>query len=235
VRRGVCALLALLLVLFAATNLLLADLQRRRILPSSGRQAMPAWRWVRMAGGPGWLARLLARGYPFVQPAGWLFAWRHNVHTTAWEGVVGNYALEREAHDLTAISGERWDLRSEFAADFVVEGLLPADADSAARGRPVARRVRLLLQPFAREPIRGFVAGELPRGRVGLWWDGQPLDWTRIGARLHFAVPEERVRAHRVSELVLELPEPPAGQPPRIEYIQLKSHTAWWQRDHTRR
>ncbi|MCS6914919.1 MAG: hypothetical protein RMK29_11275 [Myxococcales bacterium] len=224
-RRTALAALGSVLVLLAALNLTLVELQRRRVLPSSGHRAWPAWRWAERAGAPGWLVSLLRRGYPFVQPAGLLFALRHRAPLTAWEGIVGNYALEREPHD-HSVSGAVWDFKAAEAQDFVLEGLLPADGETTRRGRPVRRHVRLLLQPFAREPIHGVLHGELPPGGLRLRWDGHALSWTRVGARVHFTVPEALVRAHRVSSLTLDLP---AGEA-RLDHLRLVSYTRWWER-----
>ena len=35
-------------------------------------------------------------GYPFVQPAGWLFALWHHVPASTFEDVVGNWFLDRD-------------------------------------------------------------------------------------------------------------------------------------------
>lgn len=221
--------IALGAVLFAcvALNLTLVELTRRRVLPSAGDAAMPAWRWVERAGGPRWLRAALRLGNPLVQPVGLLFALRHRAPVTAWEAVAGNYALERETHDRSVL-GDRWDFTAPEAADFVIEGLIP-DMPADARGRPVQPRVRVLLQPFAREPIDAVLTGELPEG-VGVRWDGEALPVLRSpdGTSVRFTVPAARVDAHRVGELTLELAPPAGAPPPRLRLLRLRSTTQWW-------
>ncbi|HRI51689.1 MAG TPA: hypothetical protein PLW65_16025, partial [Pseudomonadota bacterium] len=149
-RRLARAGLWLGLCMLAGLNLTLVELVRQRRLPDSGAAAWPAYRLAQRAGGPQWLVALLRRGYPFVQPAGLLFALRHQAPLTAWEGVVGNYALEEEAHDRTP-SGVTWDFTGPQAELFTVEGLSAEPANE--HGRLIGPRVRVLLQPFAEGAI----------------------------------------------------------------------------------
>lgn len=230
-RRGLRRLfeggLALLLAAFLALNMLLIDLGRRRKIPSSGSQARPAYRWAELCGAPQWLVGWLRRhGYPFVQPAGWIFAALHHAPPTAWEAVVGNYALEREPHGFY-VFGDRWDFNDAHADDHIIEGLLPQDSSSEQRGRPVAARVRMLLQPFGREPIRASLVGDF-EGPVAVAWDGHPLQAVHSRGRLDFLVPEPLVHPHRVSELTLSFPA--SATPPRVSRLDLHSFTTWWKK-----
>ena len=61
---------------------------------------------------------------------------------------------------------------------------------------------------------RRMVSQQGAPGPLKLRWDGHPLSWTRVGQRVHFAVPADLVRAHRVAEL------------------RLKSYTRWWEPVH---
>lgn len=237
-RRPARAALGIGLCLLAGLNLTLIELVRQRRLPDSGAAAWPAYRLAQRAGGPQWLVALLRRGYPFAQPAGLLFALRHHAPLTAWEGVVGNYALEQEAHDRT-VSGATWDFTGPQAELFVVEGLTAEPADE--RGRRVEPRVRLLLQPFAAgaiecslegttdDPTRGANDGSTrgsnddpTQGELAplvVQWNGQTLPTRRQGSRTLFTLPAAQVRAHAVGELVLL--RPPTAPPARLRRLQL--------------
>lgn len=203
-RLGQAALL-LLLLLLGASNFALVELVRQRRIPDSGAAAQPAYRLAQQAGGPAWLVRLLRHGYPFAQPAGLGFALYHRAPLTAWEGVVGNYALEREAHDFS-VSGATWDFRRPEAELFVLEGLLPAPWD--ATGRPVGPRVRLLLQPFARTEIAAALFAELPPDGVRVKWNGVTLPTQADRSAVRFTIPAAQVTAHAVGELTLVLSGP---------------------------
>lgn len=213
------------LVLCAVLNLGLVEVLRRRALPSSGAAARPAFRAAQALHAPAPVVRALRHGWPFVQPVGWLFALWHRAPATAWEGVVGNYALERDAHDLS-VSGDRFDLRAPEAADFAIAGLGARDDQTQDLGRSIAGPLRLLLQPFAKETISGELTGVLPPGAVRLTWDGAALDLQRPAEAevvLRFQIPRALVRAHRVGELTLSAP---AGT--RLRELRLYSLTRWW-------
>lgn len=216
-RPGRAALLLGLLFL-AGLNVTLVELVRRRRLPDSGAAAQPAFHLAQLAGGPQWLVGLLRYGYPFAQPAGLVFALRHHAPLTAWEGVVGNYALEREAHDLS-VRGALWDFRRPEAERFVIEGLLTAPAD--AGGRPVGARVRMLLQPFARTAIDATLHAELPATGIEVQWNGQRLAAQTEGTQTRFTIPSAQVRAHAVGELTLRFAQPAGAPPVRLRQLQL--------------
>lgn len=214
-RRWVLGTLALTLIALLVQNITLVELVRRRRLPDSGAAAAPAYRLAQQAGGPPWLVGFLRYGYPFAQPAGILFALRHQAPLTAWEDVVGNYALEREAHDLS-LSGAIWDFRDPAAERFVLEGLLaPADAG----GRPVGLRVRMLLQPFTRTAIDATLQIDLPADAVEVRWNDRPLPTRADGPELRFTIPAAQVSAHAVGELTLQL-----SRPARLRQLRLSDH-----------
>lgn len=215
-RRPARAALVLGLSLLGGLNLTLSELVRQRRLPDSGAAATPAYRLAQQAGGPPWLVALLRHGYPFAQPAGLLFALRHHAPLTAWEAVVGNYALEQEAHD-RSWSGASWDFTGPQAELLVVEGLAAEPADR--RGRRIGPRVRLLLQPFTQTAIAGALDGELSPAGLRLLWNGQPVATRQQGAQILFTLPAAAVRAHAVGELELLLP--PTAPPARLRRLQL--------------
>jgi hypothetical protein len=204
-RRLATGLLAGVLAALFVLNATLVELVRQRRLPNPGASAEPAFRLAERSGAPAWLIAALRHGNPFVQPAGALFALRHHAPATAWESVVGNYALEQEAHDLS-LSGTTWDFRDPRADRFVIEGLGSDRGD--ASGRPLAPHVRLLLHTFAATPIEATLDGQLPTG-CALSWNDKPLPVDNRETGLRFHIPQPLVAPHAVNELTLDCPHPP--------------------------
>jgi hypothetical protein len=147
-----------------------------------------------------------------------LFALRHHAPITAWESVVGSYALEQEAHDLS-ITGATWDFTSETADRFVIQGLLTQSADPS--GRPVGPQVRLLLQTFAATAIDARLDGELPAGGLAITWNGQPLPIQQDIGSARFRIPEALVAAHAIGELTLSINSPAGAPPARLRQLHL--------------
>ena len=91
-RRALAAFVALCVLL----NLVAMELcARRRSRRRAARRARPS-AFSTTAGCRASAALFGAIGYPFVQPAGWLFALRHHVPASAFENVVGNWFLDRD-------------------------------------------------------------------------------------------------------------------------------------------
>lgn len=223
-RRWPRRVLAALLVFFVGWNLLLGELVRERRINSSGAPAQPASWWVERAHGPRWLGALFDRvGYPFVQPAGWLWSLAHHVPVRSFEGVVGSYFLERD-----------WKVRSaarmtelDFAhpGELVPEGLRGgAEAGGAA---PVGERVRVLVPLMESEPLELRLVGDFGgrEAAVRAQWNGEALgaEIPHVG-ELRFQVPAAWVRSRsRTNELVLSLP---AGT--RLAKLEPISLGTWW-------
>lgn len=213
-------------------NALLCEQVRTRRLPDMGSAARPAFIWAQQAGAPPWLVRLLRHGSPLVQPMGLWLSLRHHAPATTWESLAGNYVREPEAHDFS-ITGDRWDFTTPDAARLMIEGRRPDEPplspEERALGMPVQSPVRILLQPFAHEPLRCALSGLLPSTSsevdLTLTWNGQPLQ-----AKLHhfgpqaqwlFTIPAALVHAHQISELKLSF-APSADLPPlRLKLLQL--------------
>ncbi|MFO0573686.1 MAG: hypothetical protein U1A78_06810 [Polyangia bacterium] len=197
----------------------LVELWRRRVLPNSALQARPAALWVEKLGGPRWLVQALRLGNPLVQPAGWLFALRHHAPATAWESVDGSYLAERNEHDF-ALSGVDWSFVPPEASGLA---LIAAGGEPGPDGVTVRGELRLLLQPFAREPLELRLAGEFPDGdsdkTIEVRWDGEVLPVRREAGGLRVTLPAGR--AHRVGELVLR-------GPARLVRLQVGATSRYW-------
>lgn len=195
-------------VLAVSWNGILVELMRQRRIKSSASGAFPASVWVRWAGGPAWLGQAFDRfGFPFVQPASLLFSLRHGVPLRTFEGLVGNYPLERDTqHRALVINRSLSFAGSDYT--FVVSGVQPASsATGSQRGaQPSEPNVRLLIPLRAREPLRLHLVADLGPGAaaVGMRWNGVSLPVKPEPGGLAAEVPESLTRTHiRVNELVL--------------------------------
>lgn len=196
--------------LAVAYNGLLMELVRRQKVKSSGSGAWPSSTWVKWAGGPRWLGAALDKvGYPFSQPAGWIFALAHHVPPSAFEGVVGNYIPERDCR----IHSIAYRGAIDFAdpGSFVVDGIAGAPVGKpGAQLTPVEARVRLLIPIYSQQPLRLTLAGNFGgrEAQVRARWNGSPLEARPRPGAIAFAVPVEIVHSRaRVDELELDLPQ----------------------------
>ena len=225
--------LAVFLTFCVAYNGLLMELLRNNRIKSSGSGAFPASQWIKWAKGPEWLGRLFDTiGYPFAQPAGWIFAAIHHASPRAFEGSIGIYLLERDCrfHAITYFPA----INFSDPGQLVLEGITgkPDPADKAKPPLvPVAPRVRLLVPLFARETIRFSVDGDFHGGeaRVVATWNGEPLAHSPYPAttpgHIHFEVPERIVHSRsQVNDLTLDLPE---GS--KMQKVEFQSFEPWWQ------
>lgn len=213
-RRALAGFVALCI----GMNVVTMELLRAKKIPSSGAYARSAERFLDDLHAPRPLARLFGViGYPFVQPAGWLFALRWHVPVTTFEGVVGNWFLDRD--------GQWFQVQSKTlplddrARAYAVAGLELGKVAPATVTGPV----RLLLPMFASEPIVVHLVGNVSNTASGrARWNGAevPLAPDAHGVALH--VPAALVRAG-VNELGLELP---AGA--RLDRLDFDSTTQWW-------
>ena len=216
-RRVGRAALAAFTALCVLVNVVTMELLRAKKIPSSGAYARSAERFLDDLGAPRPLARLFGViGYPFVQPAGWLFALRWRVPASTFEGVVGNWFLDRDgqwfqvqAHTLPLDAGAR---------AYAVAGLALSPKGPATVTGPV----RLLLPMFAAEPIRVRLAGRVPPGSRAAQWNGVDVPVHDEAGGLRLDVPAGVVRAG-VNELRLTLP---AGA--TLASLDFASTTQWW-------
>jgi hypothetical protein len=220
VRRFVASFVVLCLVLnLAAMELVRGSLPGRHVA-SSGGYARTAGKWLEEAGAPLWMSRFFERvGYPFVQPLGWLFALQHRAPASAFEGVVGNFLLDRDGQWFTvllkALPFER------FNHSVVAEGLvLPESVEKEPA--VVIGRVRLLISMFAAERIEVQLVGAIPPGAVRLSWNGAPIAIVRNPTGFKFVVEAAHMRAG-VNEVTMELP---TGS--LLRRFDFTPTTQWW-------
>jgi hypothetical protein len=204
-------------VLCVALNLLSMELVRQRRVASSGGYPRTAGRWLEEAHAPAWSQRLFERiGYPFVQPAGWLFALYYHVPPSTFEGVVGNFLLERDGQWFTVLNHTL--PLERFTHSYAVEGLAIGEKPPAT----VTGRVRLLIPLFAREPFYVQVSGTVEAGALAATWNGAPLPVARQRDGLRIDVPKAVARAG-TNELVLDVP---TGS--KLKELEFTPTSRWW-------
>jgi hypothetical protein len=205
--------------LCVALNLLAMEMVRQRRTPSSGGYARTAEKWLDEARAPKWMQRLFARtGYPFVQPVGWLFALKHRVPASAFEGVVGNFLLERDGQWFTVLSKSLPLVRGN--QSYVAGGLdLPVSEKEAAI---VTGQVRLVLPMFAAEPFHVGIRGTAEPGPLAARWNGVAVAAVRAPEGLRLEVPGAVVRAGTNE---LEIDVPPGS---RLKELEFQPTSRWW-------
>jgi hypothetical protein len=216
-RWAVASLVAALIAL----NVWAMELQRWGGVASSGAFARTTSRWLDDAGVRPSIARFFERvGGPFVQPAGWLFALYHHVPAATFEGVVGNFLLERDwlyyevlNKTLPMNRYNRW---------YGPNGLTFPD-DNKAVGAVVTGRVRLLLPMFAKEPVTMVATGTFTPGLLHMNWNGNPLDTVAGPTSWRIVAPAPYVNAG-INEVWLDLP---VGT--KLTQLDFVSTTKWWQ------
>lgn len=214
-RRIVAGFVALCVLL----NVAAMELLRAKKIPSSGAFARSAERFLVDLGMPR-LGRFFGVvGYPFVQPAGWLYALRHHVPASTFEDVVGNWFLDRDGQWLMVQT--RGTALDDSARGFVIGGLAIGAPKTPAR---VTGPIRMLLPMFAAEPIVVHLAGRVPPGARAATWNGVPVAVVDEAKGVRFDVPGSAVRA-QTNELLLTLP--PGTTLDRIDF---DSTTMWWQK-----
>jgi hypothetical protein len=179
--------------------LLSMELQRFGLTRSSGGYARTAGQYLEEARLPRWSQNVAdAVGYPFVQPVGWLFGLVWHVRSMAFEGVVGNFLLDRDGQWFTVLVHRLDFIR--FNRGFVAAGLELGEKAPARVTGPV----RLLVPMFASEPVSVQLIGK-PSGRPSVTWNGQvcPVQITSAGV-ITFTVDAQFVRAG-VNELKMDL------------------------------
>jgi hypothetical protein len=155
-------------VFCVALCLFTMEMQRNHGVPSSGGYARTAAKYLEQAHAPVWMQRLFDRvGYPFVQPAGWIFAAWHRAPVSAFEGVVGNFQLDRDGQWFTLLPDARvlptdWDHRAN-----LIEGFEVQRKDARVTGP-----ARMLVSMFAREPATVKLVGAIPDGPARVTWNG---------------------------------------------------------------
>jgi hypothetical protein len=211
-----------LVVAFGAFSVALClftmEMQRAHGVPSSGGYARTAARYLEQAGAPKPLRHVFDHiGYPFVQPAGWLFALAHHVPVTAFEGVVGNFQLDRDGQWFSLLPDGKSLPFDDFHRPYLVDGL----AVEAKQAR-VTGRGRMLLPMFAKERVGVKVVGAIPAGELHARWNGREVPIQRIADGATLDAPHEVVNAG-VNELELDVPVGATLQ--KLEFV---STERWW-------
>ena len=176
----------------AALNLALMEAVRTQRLWDSAAVATTASEYVRHLGGPRWLASALdAFGWPFVQPAGWIWAAAHGARPSTFEGVVGNYLVERD-HRLRDV--------------LLHPATAPLDRASPYRVDDGPGDVRVLVPLRYAEPVRVSVVGSFAGAdALRLTWNGRTIPVARSETALVVAVAADQVRTRaRTNELAIE-------------------------------
>lgn len=200
-RPGARAAAVAFLALTVAFNVFLTELFRRGKIASAGSGARSFATELAGRGAPRWLVRAAETvGYPFAQPAGWIYALWHRARPVTFEAVVGDLNLDRDPQYFqlqnTAFvfdGGKRYHL---------LDGLrLVSDKGPVEVTGPA----RLLVYLFAREPFTLDVNGVIPDGATALRWNGEALAATRTATGLRASVPATAARAG-TNTVELELP-----------------------------
>jgi hypothetical protein len=237
-RRALAGVLALL----CAYNLLLTELVRQRRIKSSAAGAFPTATWARWARAPGFVVRYLARyGYPFVQPAAWIYGLIYRMPTTSFEGIVGNYLLERDWHVRTFIMNPGFAFRDLDHWRYPVSGL-PAPPEPAGNWPPgtlvpvLGSEMRLVIPLSAREPLRFALRGAFPGAsapgqkagqdqKIEVRWNGAVLPAEVSAAVISAEVPE-RLTHSRGWLNEVEFRGLPAGS--KVLRMDFTSLGRWW-------
>jgi hypothetical protein len=208
--------------LCVALCLLTMEMQRLRRTQSSGGSSRTAARYLHDLGAPSWTQRLFDRlGYPFVQPAGWLFALKWKVPVSTFEGVVGTFMLDRDGQWYQVL--DHTLMFDEGRSSFVISGL---DIKSAKSEQPatVTGPVRVLVPMFAHEHVGIQVAGTLRAGPVAARWNGAPVTATAGPAGLQLDLPKTIVNVG-VNDLELDVPLGSA-----LRKLEFTGYDQWWRK-----
>lgn len=215
-------------VLLTLWNGLLMELVRNRHIKNTSSLAAPASVWVAWAQGPAWLGRALDTvGYPFVQPVGWLYALWYRMPARNFEGLIGNYLLERD-WKVHALMLKESILLTE-TPWYLVEGQCP-ELPAPPKHVAVGSSVRLVIPLSAREPLRILVSGELPASTspITATWNGTPIPVERQGAGLLVLQVPQAVTYSRARLNQLQLRGLPEGT--SLTQLHFQGSTAWWNR-----
>lgn len=213
-RRGLRVALYAAAGFFIAYNGLLMELVRTRTIKSSSAGAFPAAQWIEWAKGPAWLGRALTRiGYPFAQPAGYLYAALYRIPVSAPEGILGSYFLERD-----------WKVRSLVTLPSVPLSR-PSPYVFPEAAPDGGTQTRVLVPLYTREPLELRIAASALRPeQLTATWNGHPLSFAQKGPMLSVSLPAEWVHCRGYWN-VLRLSAPPGVTLERLDVISV---VPWW-------
>jgi len=165
-------------------------------------------------------------GYPFAQPAGYVFALVHRVRPAMFESVVGMNFLERDGQWFTVIL-DRVDLVWGNRG-FVAEGLAWPDGKGPGGKDPkapasVTGPVRFLFAMFGKEAVELTFSGDVEPGPVAISWNGEIVPTERIASGVRAQVPVALVHAG-VNDVHVDVP---VGSTLRLAVFRSTS-PRWW-------
>jgi hypothetical protein len=217
--RRTRAMVAAFLAFTVAYNVLLVETFRRGKIASAGGAARSFATELSGRGAPRWLVHVAETvGYPFSQPAGWLWALWHRTRPVAFEAVVGDLVLDRDPQYFQlGIAVYSFDGTKRY---HYLDGLrLLADKGPT---EVTATPARFFVYLFAREPFLLDVIGEIPDGPAAMRWNGEPITLQRTAKGLRGSIPKTAARA---GTNVVEL-EVPIGS--RLTTMRFSPTTRWW-------
>ena len=214
-RRALYAFLAFCV----AFNFALVELLRLRKMSSPGSNTRSLAQVLEYdVHAPAGLVRAAeAVGYPFVQPAGWIWSAVHHVRPSVFETVVGTFILDRDGQWLTVLTRSLELTRKN--RDYVASGMRWA---SEAAPAELVGEARLLLPMFAKEVVDLTLVGAAPDGPVTVVWNGLALPVDRAHGAMHVTVPRDVVDAG-TNEVLLRAP--PGTTLSRLDF---GSRGGWW-------
>jgi hypothetical protein len=198
------------------------EMQRNGKARSSGGNARTMGMYLADAGAPLWAVRAGdAFALPFTLPAAIPYAiwWRAPLST--WDGVVGNFLLDRDGQWFTTLTKAipfNWDFRAHIVSGVELD---PAKKMPARVTGPV----RLLPFMFASEPIGCILHGQIPEGSAKVTWNGKELPVRRDAKGIAFDAPKEAVRA-ATNDVRFEFPPGTIT----LSRLECESRSMWWRR-----
>jgi hypothetical protein len=160
-----------------------------------------------------------------VQPVAFIYGLIYRMPSVAFEGIVGNYILERDWRIRSFILTPKINLREQ--QSYVVEGMPRLAWGEKGSGAVTGSVVRLILPFSAVEPVQLELYGDL-KGQetaIGVHWNGVPMK-TLVGlGQVKVLVPRELIHARgRLNELVFS--NVPSGS--AFYELNFYSFTKWW-------
>lgn len=167
---------------------------------------------------PAWLVSIARNvGYPFCQPAGWIWSAIHHAKPAAFELTKGAFILDRDSQWRTLLN-HTLELDRKYR-DGVAEGLRWTDEKSPPT---VEGPVRMFAEMFAQELVDLTIVGTFPQGAFELRWNGTVVPAQRVTAGYHAVVPKTLV-VPGTNEVVVVAP---VGS--TMKKLEMGSRGGWW-------
>jgi hypothetical protein len=208
-------------IFFVVLCLFTMEMQRFGKARSSGANARTVGMYIQDAGAKptSWAVRAGdAVSLPWSLPAAIPYALLHGARLSTWDGVVGNFLLDRDGQWYTVLTKSlplNWDNRAHLIEGLKIDPLKKVPAE-------VTGPVRILPFMFASESIGVALVGQVVEGASKVIWNGSEIATRRVQQGLAFEVPNQSVKAG-TNELRLELP---VGS--KLNRLDFDSKTLWW-------